>query len=122
MHANHTRQAVQPSSLMLKSETGAMAALGSRSVLALTDLGKHFPGRAVRKPDRFCYLRHISAQERVRFLFLADGRRNGRLVGGEQLSDLGLPRIERRVAGLDRFRKANVGLGVFVPAIDPGVV
>src|SRR6266566_1470376 len=92
--------------------------LASGSVLALADFREHLPCRAAREPDRFRHLRHVRAQKRVCRLFRAHGRRDGRLARGEKLLDLCLARAQRGIGGFYRFGEGDIGLGIFVAAID----
>src|SRR5271163_2960177 len=94
----------------------------SEAIFALADLRKHFPWRAFGKTDGFCDFRHVGAQKRILSLFRADRCRHGGLAGSKLLRDFRGAGGERLVVRLDGFGEADIGVGIFVAAIEPGVV
>ena len=72
--------------------------------------------------DGRCDRRHVGAQEDVLPLLGAHGGRDRRLTGGDLPLRLLGARPQVRVVRLDGERKADVGLRVFVPAVDLRVV
>src|SRR5262249_7030718 len=94
----------------------------SKFVLARPNFRENLSRRPTRHAYSGGHIGQIGTQERVRFLFLADGDRNRRLLSCDFLLRLSLTSGKRLVVGLDRARKFDVRLGVFVTAINFGVV
>src|SRR5262245_21149933 len=92
------------------------------SVLACPNLGKYLGGWLPSHADAGGDLRAIRAQERVGQLLLADGDRDCRLAVRNLPLCLSLARGQRFVARLYGARKLDVCKGVFMSAIDLGVV
>src|SRR3984885_16388275 len=91
-------------------------------ILALADFREHFPGWAAGKADGLRDLSKIGAQKRIVLFLRPDRGRDCGLAGCELLPDLFGARGERLVVGLDGLGKADVGVGVFVAAIELRIV
>src|SRR5262249_14306970 len=70
------------------------------------------------KPEILPDLRAVHAQERVRRKLARKGRGQRRFALASERIDLAFTRKQRLVLGLDRERKADIRLRIFVPAID----
>ena len=70
----------------------------------------------------FDHGRFRAAQKWVGCLFLAQCRGNGRTSGGAQRSNPLDPRADQRILGFDGQGEAQIGFGIFVRAVDQGVV
>jgi len=94
----------------------------SKFVLARPDFRENLSRRPTSHAYSGGYIGQIGAQERVGFLFLANGDRNRRFLSCNFLLRLHLTSGKRFVVRLDRAREFDVRLGVLVTAINFGVV
>jgi len=91
-------------------------------VLARPNFRENLSRRPTSHANSGRHIGQIGAQKRVGFLFLADGDRNGRLLSCDFLLRPPLTCGKRLVVRLDRAREFDVRLGVFMTAINFGVV
>src|ERR1700722_11805456 len=110
------------SAAVMRSTAANSTATLSEAVLALAYLGEHLRRGLSGKTDRCRDRRIVGPQEDVGAFLLAELARDGRRARGDLLFRFGLARLERGIAGLDRERKADIGVGIFVAAVHRGVV
>src|SRR5215467_3853769 len=101
---------------MMSAAVSPCAAATSEPVFACPYFGKHLGGGFAGKADRGSDLRLVGTQEHIGPFFIAHAARDGRRARRDLPLGLRGAGLQSGIAGLDRQREADIGVGVFVAA------
>src|SRR5581483_1794284 len=104
------------------ARAGGIEAFVLEPVLARTDLGEHLGRRVPGESDLGGDFGQVCAQERIGGFLGAEPRGNRRPALGDEPRHLALAGGELRIVGLDGAGETDIGLRIFVTAINMRVV